>query len=110
MQDGGTRVDCGTGALRETEAGKGRFDLIPPESMMRIARWYEQGSEKYGDRNWEKGIPVSRCLSAAFRHLYKYLAGWDDEDHLAAVAWNVMAIMWFEARRPEMQDLPTRQG
>ncbi len=102
-------MDCGTGAVREAETGKGRYDLIPPEAMFRIARWFEQGAEKYGGRNWEKGIPVSRCISAAFRHLYKYLAGWTDEDHLAAVAWNVMAIMWFETRRPDMQDLPARR-
>lgn len=107
MHDGGTRLDCGTGALREDEAGKGRFDLIPFEPMMRLARWYELGAKKYGDRNWEHGLPVSRCVSAALRHLFKYLAGMRDEDHLAAVAWNVFAIMHFEAVMPEMQDLPT---
>lgn len=109
MQDGGKRVDCGTGAMREPESGKGRFDLIPPEPMFRLARWYEQGAVKYGDRNWEQGLPVSRCVSAAFRHLCKYLAGWTDEDHLAAVLWNIMAIMWFEECRPSMQDLPSRK-
>lgn len=95
-------------ALRESEQGKGRFDLIPPEAMIRLARWYEADAAKYGERNWEKGLPISRCISAAFRHLYQYLDGWEDEDHLAAVAWNVMAIMWFEVWKPEMQDLPAR--
>jgi hypothetical protein len=30
------------------------------------------------------------------RHLYKHLAGWRDEDHLAAARWNIGGIMHVE--------------
>ena len=40
------------------------------------------------------------------RHMIKYLDGWDDEDHLAAIVCNIMFIMHFEKHLPEMQDLP----
>lgn len=105
IHDSGAREDFGTGAKRDTQEGKGRFDLITPVGLFRLARWYELGAKKYSERNWEKGIPVSRCVSSAFRHLAKYLAGYKDEDHLAAVVWNVFAIMHFERYRPDLRDL-----
>lgn len=82
--------------MRDTRKGKGRFDLIPVEVLYRDAKHYENGAEKYGDRNWEKGQPVSRYYDSAVRHLLQWMAGADDEDHLAAVRWNVGAIMWTE--------------
>jgi hypothetical protein len=63
-----------------------------------------------GDRNWEKGIPVSRYVSAILRHTFKYIWGANDEDHLAAIAWNAFAIMHHEVEHPEMQDLPGWEG
>jgi hypothetical protein len=107
MQDSGERQQFDTGAVRDTTEGKGRFDLISPEVLFRLARWTQLGAVKYSDRNWEKGIPISRCVDSCMRHLVKYLDGWDDEDHLAAVVWNAMAIMHFEKHKPELQDLPS---
>jgi len=106
MQDSGERQQFGSGAVRDTTTGKGRFDLLSPELLFRLSKWAELGSMKYSDRNWEKGMPISRCCDSALRHLVKYLDGWDDEDHLAAVAWNCMAMMHFEKHNPELQDIP----
>lgn len=108
MQDSGERQEFGTGAVRDTTTGKGRFDLIAPSALMRLAKWSELGSHKYSDRNWEKGMPISRCIDSAMRHLVKYLDGWDDEDHLAACMWNCMAAIHFEEKMPEMQNIPAR--
>ena len=109
MDDGGSRHDFGTGAVREGQSGKGRYDLITPVGLRRLARWYELGAMKYADRNWENGLPISNCLNSMFRHMVKYMAGHDDEDHLSAIAWNAFAIMHFEELMPEMQDIPTRK-
>lgn len=106
LKDSGTRELYETGAVRDNGEGKGRFDLMPFQGMMRLARHYENGAKKYKDRNWEKGMNISRYVDAAMRHLYKYLDGWNDEDHLSAAAWNLFAIMHHEAELPEMQDLP----
>lgn len=105
IQDSGNRQEFGTGAVRDIQEGKGRFDLIPPEAIFRLAKLYEGGARKYSPRNWEKGIPISRCLDSCFRHLYKYLAGWTDEDHLASAMWNIAAIMHYEKYNPDMNDL-----
>ena len=110
MQDSGERQQFSTGAVRDTTEGKGRFDLISPELMFRLSKWLEAGANKYSDRNWEKGMPISRCMDSALRHLFKYLAGWKDEDHLAAALCNIMFIMHFEKYMPEMQDLPAWNG
>jgi len=84
----------------------GRYDLLSPKGLIRLAKWGELGSYKYSDRNWEKGMPISRCVDSGMRHLTKLIDGWDDEDHSAAVVWNAFAVMHFEKYMPEMQDLP----
>lgn len=111
IDDGGDRISYGENmAVREPSEGKGRFDLISPFALARLARWYELGAKKYSDRNWERGIPFSRYLDSAMRHLNKFLMGATDEDHLAAAAWNVMAIMHHQERGEDislgLNDLP----
>lgn len=95
-------------AVREPTDGNGRFDLISPFALARLAKWYELGAKKYSDRNWEKGgIPFSRYLDSAFRHLNKFTMGLTDEDHLAAAAWNIFAILHFqELGELSLDDLP----
>ncbi len=110
IKDSGERQVYTSGAQRDDAEGKGRYDLIPVQGLMRLARHYELGARKYTDRNWEQGMPISRYVDAAMRHLIKYLGGWDDEDHLAAVVFNTMAIMHHEEEHPELQDLPERKG
>lgn len=114
VSDSGAREELATGSVRDTREGKGRYDLIAPRALHRLARHYENGARKYQDRNWEKGQPMSRCLDSAIRHLNKVLQGQTDEDHLAAAAWNVFAIMEFQERIAEgcgdkkLDDLPRR--
>jgi hypothetical protein len=110
IKDSGERDTYSSGAVRDNHEGKGRMDLVSTQGLLRLTRWYELGSRKYSDRNWEKGMNISRYVDAAMRHLVKYLAGCDDEDHLSAVAWNVFAIMHHEYYLPEQQDLPEWQG
>ncbi len=96
-----------TGAIRDI-GGKGRMDLLPMCSLLRLAKYYEMGCSTHGERNWEKGIPMHSFLDSAIRHLVKYMDGWTDEDHLCAAAWNIMSAMWTEEKRPDMQDIPSR--
>jgi hypothetical protein len=108
IDDSGQRIYYGeNAAMREPTDGKGRFDLITPFGLTRIAKWYELGSKKYTDRNWEKGMPFSRYTDSAFRHLVKWMIGMKDEDHLAAIAWNIMAIMHHqELEQSHLDDMP----
>jgi len=111
VKDSGVRQDFQTGSKRDTRNGKGRFDLIPTYPLRRLAKHYENGSAKYGDRNWEKGQPLSRYLDSCMRHLVAVLEGLTDEDHASAVSWNMFAYVatcqWIEEGRlpAELDDL-----
>lgn len=108
LKDSGDRREFESGAVRDMQTGKGRCDLLPAVALLRLARHYENGAQKYEDRNWEKGMPISVFIDSALRHILKYMDGQTDEDHLVAAAWNIMCALWTEEKRPELQDLPTR--
>ena len=98
LPDSGERVQYPTGAVREPQSGKGRFDLISPIALMRLAQHYEAGAAKYGGANMRRGIPLSRFFDSAVRHLVRYASGDRTEDHLAAALWNVAEFIHTEAR------------
>lgn len=150
LNDSGKREEFSTGAVRDTQEGKGRCDLLPLDALihdatgyicaffdylqefkttgnpMHIVRaiqrfngnvfpnWetaylelaihYEEGATKYGDNNWQRGLPVSRYLSSAIRHYLKFRRGDQDEPHDRAVLWNLTAIIWTCKHKPELND------
>lgn len=155
--DSGTRREFATGAVRDIQEGKGRFDLMPLMVMemlvgkageytplrgietfrrdgcvvhlyyalrwfaneymggvlpmlMEVARHFEAGAEKYGERNWEKGINIHCYIDSAIRHYVKYLDKWEDEPHAAAFCWNLMCCIWTMENKPELDDYTERQG
>lgn len=83
----------------EMDIGKDVHDFgsISPHALQRLADWCEKGGIKYGDRNWEKGMPYEHPLDSAMRHVNKWLMRMTDEDHLAAAVWNLFALMHYEA-------------
>jgi len=78
-----------TGAVRDNNTGKGRFDLLPVLSLFRLAKHFENGAARYKARNWELGMHLSVYWDSACRHLLKILIGMTDEDHEAAAMWNI---------------------
>ncbi len=109
-KDSGKREEMPTGSVRDSRAGKGRFELISPFALTRIAGVYERGAAKYAARNWEKGQPFSRFLDSALRHLNCFAKGWTDEDHVSQAAWNLLAILHFqETGRADLDDMPHYQ-
>lgn len=107
VKDSGKREEFDSGSRRDTRTGKGRYDLLPPKCIARVAKHYENGAVKYGDRNWEKGQPSSRYMDSLLRHAFRYLDGERDEDHLSAVVWNAMGVMFNEMYTPQHDDLTT---
>lgn len=106
-KDSGERKVFDTGAQRDIESGKPRYDLIPTFALKRLAELYARGAEKYREWNWTEGIPYSRMLSSAERHLQQWKQGDRDEDHLAAVAWNILGLIHYEeVGRDDLDDLP----
>lgn len=100
-KDSGERVEFDSGMVRDTQDGKPRYGLIPLGPLKRLADLYARGAEKYTANNWRKAQgadELERFRESAFRHLMQLLAGETDEDHGAAVVFNVFAIMWLEER------------
>lgn len=95
-KDSGAREDFPTGSRRDTNEGKPRYDLIPVTALKRLAALYARGAEKYEEFNWAKGQPLRRYEESALRHIYQYLEGDREEDHLAACCWNLFSIMHHE--------------
>lgn len=93
LKDSGEREQFSTGAVRDTATDKPRPDLISPFFLERLGEHLRKGAIKYQPWNWAKGIPSSRCYESAMRHLMRYAQGYTDEDHLAAAAFNIMAII-----------------
>lgn len=93
IKDSGNRQQFETGARRDIQQGKGRYDLLPMHAIERVAKIYEGGAVKYGEDNWRKGIPLRRYCDSALRHLCKAIQGQTDEDHFAMAAWNLMSLM-----------------
>jgi hypothetical protein len=101
-----------TGAIREKTDNKPRIGLISPFAQIRCGEWMRHGSQHYGDRNWEKGIPTSHYVESIERHIQKYKLGLTDEDHVSAVAVNAQMLIHTEemiklGKLPaELDDLP----
>lgn len=110
IKDSGERTEFESGAVRDMHKGKGDMASLPWEAVLRLSKHYEAGAIKYKRWNYRLGIPVSSFIDSACRHLAKYQCGCDDEDHLAAAAFNILGAMLMENTMPEMVDLPMREG
>ena len=75
-------------------------------SLLEVAKHFEDGATKYGDRNWEKGIPVHCYIDSAVRHFLKHYRGDKDEPHDRAFMWNILCAMWTHENHPELIDIP----
>lgn len=105
-KDSGKRQEFDSGAKRDTQENKARYDLISPFALTRLAFLMSRGAVKYNEWNWSKGMPISRFYSSALRHLMQFALGDKTEDHLAAVLFNVMAIIHFEEiGREDLNDM-----
>ncbi|KKN80428.1 hypothetical protein LCGC14_0330210 [marine sediment metagenome] len=116
LKQGKEKQTFETGAQRDTQESKPRLDLISPIFLERLGMILTKGAEHYGERNWEKGMPLSRLLSSAARHLNQTIDGLEDEDHPAQAAWNLMAYIHTEHRikagslPAELDDLPREKN
>lgn len=96
LKSSGKEQSFDTGAVRDIDDQKPALELISPIFEQRLGNWLARGAKRYSRRNWEKGIPIERSLASLKRHVNKYQEGMKDEDHLAAIACNIMFIIHTE--------------
>lgn len=101
-KDSGKRIETKSGMVRDTQDGKPRYDLIIAEThghdmLTRWAELLERGMSKYRYRNWEKADSLeefTRFKASVWRHFVQAMKGEEDEDHIAAVFFNLNAITY----------------
>lgn len=74
--------------------------------LLEVAVHFEEGANKYAERNWEKGIPAHCYVDSAVRHYLKFRACKSDERHDRAFCWNILCLLWTLRHLPAMNDLP----
>lgn len=88
--------------VRDTQKGKIDYLLIRTGPMLR--RWAQHmtlGADKYGTENWTLACSdeeLRRFRSSAARHFEQWLNGETDEDHAAAIMFNVNACEYVKER------------
>jgi tagatose-1,6-bisphosphate aldolase non-catalytic subunit AgaZ/GatZ len=55
--------------------------LVDPQALFNLARVLAYGAKKYGENNW-RSLTVQEHLNHALQHIYAYLAGDFQDDHL----------------------------
>lgn len=76
-----------------------------PDMILEVSKHFEDGARKYGERNWERGIPCHCYLDSGVRHYLKWFGDYDDERHDRAFCWNLLCLAWTLKHRPEFNDL-----
>lgn len=102
IKDSGARQEFDSGMVRDTEEGKTDYALITDGPM--FERWavhLTKGAVKYAARNWMKASSVAelvRFRASAFRHFMQWFFGAWDEDHAAAVYFNINGAEYVKLR------------
>ncbi len=89
--------------------GKIRHDLIPAYSINELAKLLTKGTEKYEERNWEKGMKWSTVIASLKRHLNAFERGEDfDKEsgmlHILHVMCNSMFLVEYYRTYPTCDD------
>ncbi len=93
IKDSGKREEFKGGMVRDTTEGKINYALVADGPMLK--RWavhLTNGAKKYAKRNWmlaEGQEELDRARESAFRHFMQWFNGERDEDHGAAVIFNI---------------------
>lgn len=103
----------GTGETRHLYAALLKFVTIAyageTETMiLEAAIHFEEGAKKYGENNWQKGIPLHCYINSGTRHFIKWLRGDQDEDHARAFCWNILCAIWTCKHKPELNEYAKR--
>ena len=72
--------------------------------LLEVSKHFEDGAVKYGENNWQKGIPIHCYINSGVRHFIKFLRGDQDEDHARSFCWNILCAIWTCKHKPELNE------
>lgn len=92
-EDSGARKEFDSGMQRDVTDDKVDYSLVLDGPMFeRWAHLMDRGAKKYEKRNWMKADSIEereRFRESALRHFLQWYWGEDEEDHAAAVIFNL---------------------
>lgn len=96
------------GGLR-FNSGKTRMELIPPRAAVDQAKVWTMGAKKYGEFNWQRGMPWTTVLGSLKRHIAAIERGedYDAESgllHISHVQCNAAMLNEFYYIYPQGDD------
>jgi hypothetical protein len=109
IKDSGERREFASGMVRDVTEGKTNYTLILDGPM--FDRWAEhmtKGAQKYAARNWMRAQgqeEYERFKESALRHFLQWFRGETDEDHAAAVFFNLNGAEYVKARMDLAQEI-----
>lgn len=77
--------------------------------FLEVAKHFEDGAKKYGEHNWQKGIPVHCYIDSAIRHYLKWMRDDKDEPHDRAFVWNILCCIWTCQHKPELNEYKVQE-
>ena len=103
IKDSGERAQFESGMVRDVTGDKTDYTLIlDGPKLERSARHLTTGAKKYAKRNWMKAAgdaELERFKESALRHLIQWFRGDRDEDHAAAVFFNINGVEYLLEKR-----------
>ena len=76
-----------------------RCDLLDGKAILKLSEVLAYGARKYGDNNW-RGITLEDHLNHALVHIFAYLAGDTQDEHLShGLCRMMMAVAVEEATK-----------
>jgi hypothetical protein len=118
IKDSGTRQEFSGGMVRDTSEGKTDFTTVLNGPMFdRWATHLTKGELKYpdpepGKANWmraEGQAEYIRARKSAMRHFRQWMRGDADEDHAAAVFFNINLAEYVKGKMAVQQPAPPRR-
>ena len=109
VKDSGERRVFDSGMVRDTDAGKTRYDLVFDGPLFeRLAVHLTKGAAKYSPRNWMQAAgkeEANRFKESAIRHFFQWMRGDMDEDHFSATIFNMNGFEYLEDKRANKEKM-----
>lgn len=103
VKDSGERKEFDSGMVRDVTEGKTDYSLALDGPMFELwAVHLTKGAAKYDKRNWMKATgdeERDRFRESALRHFIQWYRGDSDEDHAAAVFFNINGSEYVKGKR-----------
>lgn len=111
IKDSGIHREFQSGMKRDANPGSTQYALVFDGPLLeRLAVHLTKGAAKYEPRNWmlaNSREEMERFRTSAANHFVKWMRGERDEDHMAAVIFNLNGYEYVKERLEDQEAKPS---